>query len=134
RSHSNMNKMKKILLYMLPMVLLASCVEGLDDYNVDRKNPSTVPAGALFANATKVLTDNQTSPSVNLNVFRFFVQQWTTTTYTDEPQYDIVTRNIPLNYWGPFYREVLVDLKEAKQLVEEDEGLAEDVRNNSVAA
>lgn len=115
------------------MMLLASCVESLDDYNIDRKNPDAVPAGSLFANATKVLVDNQTSPSVNLNVFRFFVQHWTTTTYTDEPQYDIVTRNIPLNYWEPFYREVLIDLQEARRLVEEDENLNGDVRNNSIA-
>ncbi|MGK6351216.1 SusD/RagB family nutrient-binding outer membrane lipoprotein [Parapedobacter sp. DT-150] len=125
--------MKKLLVYILPVMLLASCVEGLDDYNIDRKNPSDVPAGSLFANATKTLVDNQTSPSVNLNVFRFFVQQWTTTTYTDEPQYDIITRNIPLNYWGPFYREVLIDLKEARELVEADQNLDGDVKNNSIA-
>lgn len=126
--------MKKILIYLLPMMLLASCVDSLDDYNIDQKNPQAVPAGALFANATKVLVDNQTSPSVNVNVFRFFVQHWTTTTYTDEPQYDVFTRNIPLNYWAPFYREVLTDLKEARRLVEADEELTEGERNNAVAA
>ena len=125
--------MKRLLIFILPVVLLASCAKSLDEYNIDQKNPKTVSAGSLFGNALKQLTTNQTTPSVNINVFRFWTQQWTATTYQDEPRYDITTRNIPLNYWTPFYREVLQDLKESKRLTEADATLAAPVKNNRIA-
>ncbi|WP_432714369.1 SusD/RagB family nutrient-binding outer membrane lipoprotein, partial [Pedobacter sp.] len=125
--------MKKLLILILPVVLLASCAKNLDEYNIDQKNPSAVSAGSLFGNALKQLTSNQTTPSVNVNVFRFWMQQWTATTYQDEPRYNITTRNIPLNYWTPFYREVLQDLKESKRLTETDATLSAPVKNNRIA-
>ncbi|WP_134091482.1 SusD/RagB family nutrient-binding outer membrane lipoprotein [Olivibacter sp. XZL3] len=125
--------MKKIFLYIAPLLILASCAKNLDDYNYDQKNPAVVPAGALFSNALKALSDNVTTPSVNTNVFRFWVQQWTATTYQDEPQYDFVTRNIPQSFWGAFYRDVLMDLQESKRIATEDEEVEEAVRNNQIA-
>ena len=125
--------MKKLLIYILPVMLLASCAKNLDEYNIDQKNPSTVSANAMFGNALKQLADNQASPSVNINVLRFWMQQWTTTTYQDEPRYNITTRNIPLNYWTPFYREVLMDLKESRRLTEADPDLSAAVKNNRIA-
>jgi hypothetical protein len=125
--------MRKLLIFILPVMLLASCAKNLDEYNIDQKNPKTVSAGSLFGNALKQLTTNQTTPSVNVNVFRFWTQQWGATTYQDEPRYDITTRNIPLNYWTPFYREVLQDLKESKRLTNEDATLSAPVKNNRIA-
>ncbi|QNL50842.1 SusD/RagB family nutrient-binding outer membrane lipoprotein [Olivibacter sp. SDN3] len=126
--------MKKLIIYIVPMILLASCAKSLDDYNIDQKNPGEVPQGPLFSNALKELTDNVTSPSVNINVFRFWMQQWTATTYQDEPRYNFVTRNIQQNFWNPFYREVLHDLLESKRIAQEDVEIEEDVRNNQIAA
>ncbi|WP_443945158.1 SusD/RagB family nutrient-binding outer membrane lipoprotein [Pedobacter sp. AW1-32] len=125
--------MKKIFIYILPVMLLASCAKNLGEYNIDQKNPVTVSAASLFSNALKSLTDNQTTPSVNINVFRFWTQQWAATTYQDEPRYNITTRNIPLNYWTPMYREVLMDLKESKTITEADATLTSAVKNNRVA-
>lgn len=125
--------MKKIFLYIAPLLILASCAKDLDDYNYDQKNPTVVPAGALFSNALKELSDNITTPSVNINVFRFWVQQWTATTYQDEPQYDFVTRNIPQAFWGAFYRDVLMDLQESKTIASQDEEIDEAVKNNQIA-
>lgn len=125
--------MKKLIIYILPLMLLVSCAKDLDEYNVDQKNPQTVSAGSLFGNALRQLVDNQTSPSVNSNVLRFWMQQWTATTYQDEPRYNITTRNIPLNYWTPFYREVLQDLKESRRLTDEDQTLDPAVKNNRIA-
>jgi hypothetical protein len=122
--------MKRLLIYMLPVMLLVSCAKDLDEYNVDQKNPSSVSANALFGNALIELTDNQTTSSININVFRLWTQQWTTTTYQDEPRYNFTTRNISLNYWTPFYREVLPDLKESKRLTEADTDLSPEVKNN----
>jgi hypothetical protein len=118
---------------MLPVMLFASCAKDLDAYNVDQKNPTVVSAGALFSNSLKRLTDNQTTPSVNVNVFRFWTQQWAATTYQDEPRYNITTRNIPLNYWTPMYTEVLKDLNESKKIVTADASITATVKNNRLA-
>jgi hypothetical protein len=125
--------MKRLLIYILPVLLLASCAKNLEDYNIDQKNPFTVDAGSLFGNALKEFSNNQTDPDVNINVFRYWVQQWTSTTYQDEPRYDFVTRNIPLAYWTPFYTEVLPDLKECRRLTEANADLSPEVKNNRIA-
>jgi hypothetical protein len=114
-------------------MLLASCAKNQEDYNIDKKNPETVSGGSLFSNSLKQLTDNQTSASVNINNFRFWAQQWAATTYQDEPRYNITTRNIPLAYWTPMYREVLQDLKESKRVTEEDASISAEVKANRVA-
>src|SRR5690554_6069076 len=128
-----LNKMKKIFLFILPAILLVSCVKSLDDYNIDQKNPGEVTAGSLFANSSKVISDVLTTPSVNTNVFRLWVQHWTTTTYTDEPRYDFVTRNIPQSFWTQLYREALMDLQSSRQTVEADEFLDETIKANQIA-
>ena len=124
--------MKKLLIYILPVTLLFSCAKNLEDYNIDQKNPSAVAASPLFGNALLELTNNQTTSSININVFRLWTQQWTTTTYQDEPRYNFTTRNISLNYWTPFYREVLADLKESKRLTEAETDLSPEVKNNRI--
>lgn len=102
------------------MLLATSCVDSLDDYNVDPKQASVVPGQTLVSNAERALARNVVSSSVNVNTFRFFVQSWAATTYADESRYELNTRNIPLNFWSPLYRDVLRDLKEAKTLIAAD--------------
>lgn len=119
---------------MLPAILLVSCVKSLDDYNIDQKNPVTVSAGSLFANSTKGITDVLTTPSVNTNVFRFYMQQWAATTYLDEPQYDFETRNIPLGIWNSIYRTTLMGLQESKKVAEADPLINAEVKANQIAA
>lgn len=119
---------------MLPAILLVSCVKSLDDYNIDQKNPVMVSAGSLFANSTKGIADVLTTPSVNTNVFRFYMQQWAATTYLDEPQYDFETRNIPLGIWNSIYRTTLMGLKESKKVAEADLLTPDAVKVNQVAA
>src|SRR5690606_29276350 len=74
-----------------------------------------------------------TSTNVNINVFRFFSQYFTTTTYLDEPNYDLNTRNINGNHWNELYTDVLFDLKDAKTKVQNDATLTDAQRNNQVA-
>ena len=125
--------MKKLIMFLLPVLLLASCAKSLEEYNIDQKNPQTVSASSLFSNALKAFADNQTTPSVNINNFRFWTQQWAATTYQDEPRYDITSRNIPLNYWTPFYREVLQDLNEARKITDADAVLTAAEKANRIA-
>src|SRR5690606_20502572 len=100
--------MKKIFIYLVSMVLLASCVDNLDDFNVDEKKASQVPPGTLFTGAVKNLTDVMTTPNVNTNNYRFYVQHWTSTQYLDEPRYNMTARTIPQNMLQALYRDVLM--------------------------
>ena len=112
--------MKKLIIFFLPILLLASCVDSLDDYNVDQKRPSVVPAVTLFSNALKGLADTLTTPNVNVNNYRLYVQQWATTTYLDEPRYNVTGRTIPQAFWQGFYKGVISDLNESRRIINAD--------------
>ncbi len=87
---------------------------------MDVKNPGVVPSYSLFTQAERVLTNTVSSSSVNLNIFRLIEQQWQETTYTDESNYDIVTRPIPDGLWNALYRDVLQNMQQAKLLIPTD--------------
>lgn len=125
--------MKKILIYLMTMVLVVSCVDDLDDYNVDQKRATNVPPATLFTNAVKNLSDVLTTPNVNINNYRFYVQYWASTQYLDEPRYNMTSRLIPQNIWQTLYRDVLNDLKEARRLVVADQVTPQAEKNNQLA-
>jgi hypothetical protein len=112
--------MKKIFSLTLSIILLAGCTKDLTGLNDDPKNPKVVPSYSLFSNAQKSLSDAMASSNVNLNIFRMLAQHWTETTYTDEANFDLATRNIPQNWWARLYRDVLRDFDEAKNLIPTD--------------
>ncbi len=113
--------MKKISIILIIMVgFLISCTKNFEDFNTDKKHATVVPAQFLFANAQKALADMYSSTSVNINNWKLFAQYWTETTYTDESNYDVLNRNIGNTLFRIFYRDILVDLKEAKRITEEE--------------
>ncbi len=112
--------MKKIILIILLIGITFSC-EDFEGWNVDDKNPSEVPASYLVTSAQRDLFLRMTSTSVNYNIFKLFAQQWTETQYTDEVNYDIRGRDIGGGFFLYLYRDVLIDLKEAKRIVNENE-------------
>ncbi len=111
--------MKKILLTVLSLIALVSCQsdDTYENLNRDPKNPTQVDASFLFNAATKSLYDQMTSTNVNTNIYRMLGQHWTETTYVDEANYDFNNRNIPANHWSEMYRDVLLDLTTAKEVV-----------------
>lgn len=113
--------------------LFATSCKDITELNVDKKRPTSVPATTLLTSAEKSLADVQASTNVNTNIFRLLAQQWTETTYTDEANYDISTRNIPQNVWHTIYRDVLRDLKEAKTIISADNSIQADVKKNQLA-
>jgi|SRR5680860_411224 len=126
--------MKKYLLIFAIMAFSFSCSD-FGDINVDPKSATAVPAETLFANATKNLADQMTSTSVNSNIFRLFAQTWTTTTYVDEPNYNLTTRDQPGTFWDTFYRDILKDLDETRKILmsTDDATILPAVRNNQFA-
>lgn len=128
--------MKKIIILLGIFSLTISCNDDLTDMNVDPINPSSVPAASLLGNAEKNLVDYMTSTNVNTNVFRLFSQQWTETTYLDESRYDILQRNVADNTWRTMYRDVLRDLKEARDLTAAENTVTDaelEIKNNKLA-
>ena len=115
--------MKKYIISALCLFLTLTSCEVDESLNVDKKSPTTVPASGLFTNGTRNMFDLMNSTSVNNNVFRLYAQYFAQTTYPDESQYNQVTRDIGGSIWNTMYRDVLQDLKGAKELaVKEAEG------------
>lgn len=112
--------MKKLIIICLSLVMLAACTKDLTSLNIDPKNPVNVPSKSLFTNAQRTLSSTMSSSNVNLNIFRLIVQHWTETTYTDESNFDLNTRQIPRGIWNNLYRDVLRDFQEAKRLLTQD--------------
>jgi hypothetical protein len=97
--------------------VISSCRKEITDLNVNPKAPLTVPSRTLFSNAQLNLANNLATPNVNVNIWRMIVQHWTETTYLDEANYDLATRNIPQNWFHALYRDVLKNLDETKKLI-----------------
>ncbi|APG63888.1 hypothetical protein LPB136_00225 [Tenacibaculum todarodis] len=110
--------MKKILI-ILAAVLLASCSDNLEKLNQNIKDPATVSGESLFTGAQKSLVDQVVDLNVNNNNTKLWAQYLQETTYTDESNYDQVTRTIPKSHWDVLYRDVLKDLDESKKIITE---------------
>ncbi|MGZ8557769.1 MAG: SusD/RagB family nutrient-binding outer membrane lipoprotein, partial [Chitinophagaceae bacterium] len=127
--------MKKLLLLaLLPVVLLVACHKDLTSINVDPKSPLSYPSRAFFTSAQKEMVDLLTSTNVNDNIFRLVVQYWNETTYTDEANFDLGTRQIPRQVWDGLYRDVLRDIREAKKLFPNDANNPTDLKNQTAIA
>jgi len=126
---------KKFIIYSTVVGLVfSSCNKDFDTINNNTKAAENVPASTLFSNAQRELVDNMTTPSVNINIFRLLAQQWAETTYADETQYNLSTRNIPRNFWNDIYRDVLKDFSESTRLINADNSFTDEaVRKNQLA-
>ncbi len=111
--------MKKYIVALTALVTLWSCQsdEQYEDLNRDPKNPTQVASDFLFTAATVSLSDNMASPNVNDGLYRFLAQYFTTTTYLDEPNYNFTSRQNPDNVWSEIYRDVILDIQDAKSIV-----------------
>lgn len=108
--------MKKIFI-LLTVLLITSCEENLEDLNQNIKDPSSVPGETLVTSAQKNLVNLMVTPSVNSNNTKLWSQYLQQTTYTDESNYDQVTRTIPASHWSTLYKDVLKDLDEASKTI-----------------
>jgi len=125
--------MKKIKIFFIALLALGACKKDITTLNDPTKKPAIVPAGTLFAYATKSYSDAITSASVNTNVFRFVVGHWAMTTYQDELQYDFNTRGIPKAWWTIMYSDVLQNLAKSADFVRADALMDPGVKANKLA-
>lgn len=116
--------MKKIFLIIgaltLTLPAVTSCERDITNLNVDPKHPDTLPSVNFFTSAQYYLFEQLNTNSVNRNITRYFTQQITETTYTDESNYDMVTRQINNQHWNFAYRNILNAIKLGKQKLEDE--------------
>lgn len=114
--------MKKILYIAGALFISAgiftSCERDVSLLNIDPKHPEVVPSKNLVVTSERYLADFWVTPSVNLNISRFFTQQWTETQYIDETNYNFITRNQPQNHFNTMYRDILGPLKQAGKFLD----------------
>ena len=109
--------MKKYLLFTFFLIIVScSSDETYEELNKDPNEPAEVSDSQLFVSATNSLTDFVESTNVNINNFRLYAQYWTQTQYTDESNFEMQNREIPDYMFSEFYRDVLGDLDNAKNL------------------
>lgn len=112
--------MKKIfsILTIGSLAVLTGCVNGDEEFNNNQSQPYEVPSELLFTNAQKELMDQMETPSVNLNVFRFFQHYLATTIYRNDARFNFTgTRKVPDNMWLALYTDVLGNLNESKKVI-----------------
>ncbi|WP_370901377.1 SusD/RagB family nutrient-binding outer membrane lipoprotein [Chryseobacterium gossypii] len=113
-----MKNFKKILYtggVIASLLMFNSCQDDITSLNEDPKHPSAVPSGNLLATSMYQGFYYIYTGSVNFNNYRFFVQQWTETIYTQETNYNLITRNQPRNHFRRMYVYTLAPLEQAKQ-------------------
>lgn len=110
--------MKKLAI-LIVAVIFASCSDNLENLNENIKDPLAVPGESLFTGAQKNLVDQVVDLNVNTNNTKLWAQYLQETTYTDESNYDQVTRTIPETHWSVLYKDVLKDLDEAGKVISE---------------
>jgi hypothetical protein len=125
--------MKKIFAFLMLALSFVACTKDFEDDLIDKKNPVAVPAPMLFANAQRNLVDQITTPNVNSGIFRLISQHWANTTYPEESRYDLVSRNIPQNFWFTMYRDVLMNFREASIVIEADQTMNAMQKANQLA-
>lgn len=113
-----MKNFKKILFaggVIASILTFNSCQSDITSLNEDPKHPSSVPSGNMLATSMYQGFYYMYTGSVNFNNYRFFTQQWTETTYTQETNYNLTTRNQPRNHFRRMYVYTLAPLEQAKK-------------------
>ncbi|OFX87436.1 MAG: hypothetical protein A2W99_07295 [Bacteroidetes bacterium GWF2_33_16] len=110
----------KYIKYILILVLLAGMFSCELPDNTNPKEPAIVPETALFTNAQIAVINQINEMNQNLNISRLLAQYNAQTTYYGESQWNFYDRGLPDAMWEELYRDVLVDFKEARQLISEN--------------
>lgn len=125
--------MKRIYIAVLLLAVLVTACELPD--NLNPKAATAVPTGTIVTNAQVALANNIDAISVNTNINRMLCQYTTEVTYVEGARYIFSDRQINDTYWNNYYRDVLMDLNEAKLLYAEETGsdAAMAARDNKLA-
>lgn len=116
-------KIVKTIFFAGAILLSVASCDNLEELNQDKKAYTTVLPGALMTSSQVNYAYFLTNASVNDNNFRGYAQYWTSTTYTDEVNYNQERRNLGNSHSVILYRDVLQDLTKAQKQIKEKEAL-----------
>jgi len=117
----------KFIIVLLVFGGLYSC--ELPD-NMNPKMAAVVPASSVFTMAEVQLVEQVNSLDQNQNISRLLAQYNAQTTYYGESQWNFYDRSLPDEMWETLYRDVLLDFKEARRLIDLDLALTQAVKTN----
>ncbi len=124
-----MKLLKHIIILSLSVAVI-SC--ELPD-NVNPKMASEVTGPSVFLMAEVQLVEQVNSLDQNQNISRLLAQYNTQTTYYGESQWNFYDRGLPDEMWETMYRDVLLDMQEAKRLADIDATITTGVKTNQKA-
>jgi len=111
---------------------LVSC-DVNTDLNIDEKRPSSLPSENLLAMGVNQEFYYIHTGSVNFNNYRFFTQMWTEVQYTQETNYNLVTRAQPRAHFNRMYVYALNNFENAKISLTSEANTDSQVLNNKWA-
>ena len=120
----------KLILVILLFGGLFSC--ELPD-NLNPKMAVVVPSTSVFTMAELQLIEQVNSIDQNQNISRLLAQYNSQTTYYGESQWNFYDRSLPDEMWETMYRDVLLDFKETKRLIDLDITISSKVKTNRKA-
>jgi hypothetical protein len=120
----------KLIIVLLLSGMLFSC--ELPD-NLNPKKATIVPASSIFTMAQIQLIEQVNSLDQNQNISRLLAQYNAQTTYYGESQWNFLDRSLPDEMWETLYRDVLLDFKEARRLIDLNMALSAKVKGNQKA-
>ncbi|MCV9930158.1 SusD/RagB family nutrient-binding outer membrane lipoprotein [Flavobacterium sp. LS1R49] len=116
-------KKLKIIFFASAFVLSVVSCDNIDSLNENQKAYTNALASNLMTSSQVNYAYFLTNASVNDNNFRGYAQYWTTSTYTDEVNYNQAKRNLGNSHTVILYRDVLQDLIIAKNKINEEQAL-----------
>ncbi|RKR11056.1 SusD-like starch-binding protein associating with outer membrane [Flavobacterium sp. 90] len=129
-------KIVKTIFFAGAILLSVASCDNLDDLNQNKKAYTSVLPSSLMASAQVAYAYFLTNASVNDNNFRGYAQYWTSTTYTDEVNYNQERRNLGNSHSVLLYRDVLQDLTNAQKQIRNREALGtieKEIKKNDIA-
>lgn len=127
-------KFKKGVLAVLAvgMLGLGACQGDLDEMNIDPNRPTAVPAQNLLTQAQLSLNQLFWGRAANAEFSMLMVQHFAQNEYAEESRYTYSTASFN-GLWNTAYAGGLNDLRVASELVQNDENISEEIRNNRLA-
>ncbi|MCC9070276.1 SusD/RagB family nutrient-binding outer membrane lipoprotein [Flavobacterium sp. F-65] len=116
-------KKLKIIFFASAFVLSVASCDDIDSLNENQKAYTDALSNSLMTNSQVNYSYFLTNASVNDNNFRGYAQYWSTSTYTDEVNYNQAKRNLGNSHSVILYRDVLQDLIVAKNKISDQQAL-----------
>lgn len=123
-------KLRNVLIISTICCGLVSC--ELPD-NENPKMATKVTGSSVFTMAQVQLVEQINSLDQNHNISRLLAQYNSQTTYYGESRWNFYDRGLPDAMWEDLYRDVLLDLEEARRLSDTEVTIDADTRKNQKA-